>query len=253
MAPEHLAARYVEAVELHAVDSLRELLSAGLDVRQPVQGKSAAQWLLEMYTRSDRFVEFLRVLLQHGAELGDPLLAPVLLDDVVAIEAVLSVTPAYSTHRTSLPCTFTPLRDVTLLHLAAEFGHLAAARALLAAGADPNARAGVDAFGLGGHSPLFHTVNSNANRSAPVMELLLTAGARPDLRIDGLVWGAGFDWETTLFDLTPISYAQCGCLPQMHRDERQITANVQRLLQAAGRPVPPLANVPNRYLRPSSG
>ena len=108
MAPEQLAARYVEAVELHAVDSLRELLSAGLDVRQPVQGKPAAQWLLEMYTRSDRFVEFLRVLLQHGAELGDPLLAPVLLDDVVAIEAVLSVTPAYATHRTSLPCTFTP-------------------------------------------------------------------------------------------------------------------------------------------------
>jgi hypothetical protein len=61
-------------------------------------------------------------------------------------------------------------------------------------------------------------------------------------------WGRGLAWETTCFDLTPVSYAQLGLLPQMHRDERDCDANVAELLRACGRAVPPLDNVPNRYL-----
>jgi hypothetical protein len=38
-----------------------------------------------------------------------------------------------------------------------------------------------------------------------------------------------------------------------HRNEREIYANLQWLLTAAGRPVPPLGNVPNRYFRPQTG
>jgi len=78
---------------------------------------------------------------------------------------------------------------------------------------------------------------------------LLEAGARVDARLAGITWGKGFEWETTCFDVTPISYAQLGLLPQMHRREAEVYANVKRLLQHAGRPVPPLENVPNRYLR----
>ncbi len=37
-------------------------------------------------------------------------------------------------------------------------------------------------------------------------------------------------------------------LPQMQRDERDVAENVATLLRAAGRPVPPQSNVPNRYL-----
>ncbi|MGQ0736828.1 MAG: hypothetical protein ACT4QD_24645 [Acidobacteriota bacterium] len=48
--------------------------------------------------------------------------------------------------------------------------------------------------------------------------------------------------------MTPISYAQAGLLAQMHRDERHVSENVRLLLTSAGRPVPPLPNVPNRYL-----
>ena len=127
------------------------------------------------------------------------------------------------------------------------------ARALLALGADVNDRAEVDANGLGGHTPIFHTVKAHADRSRPVTRLLLDAGAAVDAPVAGLVWGRGFEWETTLFDLTPLSYAQLGTLPQMHRDERQIADTVRLLLTAAGRPVPPLANVPNRYLRERGG
>ena len=94
----------------------------------------------------------------------------------------------------------------------------------------------------------FHTVNSNDNRSAPLLHMVLDAGAKADVRLPGITWGRGFEWETTCFDVTPVSYAQLGLLPQMHRREADIYANVARLLAAAGRAIPPLDNVPNRYL-----
>ena len=52
-------------------------------------------------------------------------------------------------------------------------------------------------------------------------------------------------------DVTPISYAQLGLLPQMHRRDRDVYHNITRLLEASGRKVPPLDNVPNRYLAPN--
>lgn len=82
------------------------------------------------------------------------------------------------------------------------------------------------------------------------MRMLLGAGARTDIRVQGICWGKGFEWETTLFDVTPIAYAQFGLLPQVHRTESDIYANIKLLLEAAGRTVPPLENVPNRYLKP---
>lgn len=104
---------------------------------------------------------------------------------------------------------------------------------------------------MNGHPPLFHTVKSNGNRSEPIMRLLLNAGARTDILLHGITWGNGFEWETTCFDIMPISYAQLGLLPQMHRSDRHIYANVKTLLYAAGSSTPPLDNVPNRYLYPS--
>lgn len=239
---------FLTACELHSVPGLQAALAAGLDPLAPIRGKPPVEWLTEMYTRSDRFPACLRLLLDRGAVLADPALTPVLLDDAAGVEAAVRARPGLLSHRTTLVSAFTPLTGASLLHVAAEFGSRAAAGALVRLGADVDARAAIDEHGLGGHTPLFHTVNSNGNRSAPLMELLLAAGARADVRVAGLTWGAGFDWETTLFDLTPISYAQCGLLPQMHRAERDIAANVLRLLAACGRPQPPLPNIPNRYL-----
>ena len=244
---------FLVAVELHSVERLRTVLDGGLDPRSTVRGKSLTTWLTEMYTRSDGFAGCLRLLLDRGATLDDPLVAPVLLDDADALAAAIAAEPSLLAHRTTLRSAFTPLDGATLLHVAAEYGNLRAARVLVEAGADVNARAAVDTLGLGGQTPLFHTVNSNANRSEPIMQLLLLAGARVDDTVAGLVWGRGFDWETTLFDVTPLSYCQFGLLPQMHRREQDIDANVRRLLAAAGRSLPPLGNVPNRYLEPRVG
>ena len=238
------------AFEIHSVDAIRGILDGGLDANAPVRGKSPIEWLLEMYTRSDRFPLCVRILLDRGARLSDPALGPILLDDVAALIAMVRADASVLTHRTNLVSAFTPLMGASLLHVAAEYGNFDAAKCLIDLGADVEVRAAMDADGFGGHTPLFHTVNSNGNRSMRIMRLLLDAGARPDLRVDGLTWGKGFDWETTFFDLTPISYAQLGLLPQMHPDEREIGENVQLLLAAAGRKVPPLRNVPNRYLRP---
>jgi hypothetical protein len=238
------------AFELHDAPRLQAALDAGLDPCAPLRGRTPLDWLVSMYTRSERFAGCVRLLAGRGAAALDPALAAVLQDDAEALRRALRADPRRLALRVTLPCAFTPLDGAALLHVAAEFGHLEPARALLEAGADVDARAGLDAQGLGGQTALYHVVNAHADRPAPLRALLLHAGARPDARVDGLCWGRGQDWESTWFDLTPIAYAQLGLLPQVHRDERQQAQVVRELLAAAGRSAPPLGNVPNRYLMP---
>jgi hypothetical protein len=240
------------AFELHSVEQIGAALDKGLDPRAPIQGKSPVNWLTEMYSRGDDFPACLRLLLDRGAVLDDPAVAPVLLNDAEALRAAIHANPSRVNHRTSMVSAFTPLVGASLLHVAAEYGHANVARVLIEMGADVNATASLDEYGLNGHTPIFHTVNSNNNRSAAILTLLLNAGAKSDVAVRGITWGKGFDWETTLFDVTPISYAQFGLLPQVHRQERDIYDNIKLLVASAGRTVPPLENVPNRYLKPNT-
>jgi hypothetical protein len=242
----------LSAFDGHDAEAVRAALEAGADACRAIRGKRPVEWLLQEYTRSDRLGDCLRLLFARGAVLEDPALVPVLLDDADAIRAAVRAAPALLEHRTTLPSAFTSLDGVSLLHVAAEYGNLAAARALVEAGADVNAPAAVDRHGLNGHTPVFHTVNSIGNRSEPILRLLLAAGARTDVRLAGITWGQGYPWETTFFDVTPVSYAQAGLFPQVHRKEREIYANIRLLLAAAGRTIPPLENIPNRYLESSS-
>jgi Ankyrin repeat len=240
----------LRAFETHSVTDIQTLLDAGLDPRQRIRGKLAVDSLIEKYTRSDRFPACLRLLLERGAMIGDQRVQAVLLDDGPALEKAIDADPSVLSHRTTMVSTFTPLTGASLLHVAAEYGNANVARVLIARGADVDARADVDDNNLNGHTPIFHTVNSNGNRSAGIMEMLLDAGASSTILLRGITWGAGFEWETTLFDVNPVSYAQFGLLPQMHRDERQIYANISRLLNAPRRSAPAMNNVPNRYLEP---
>jgi len=239
------------AFETHDASRITEILDAGLDARSVIKGRSLVNNLTVMYARSENFPACLRLLLERGAVLDDPKVAAALLDDGDALREALARDPSLIVHRTSMESSFTPLIGASLLHVAAEFGNANAARALLDAGADVDAKADVDKHGLNGHTPIFHTVNSAWNRSAPIMHLLLDAGASPDVRVNGITWGKGMEWETVCFDVTPISYAQMGLLPQFQRQERDIYANISRLLAAARRPVPPFDNVPNKYLKGS--
>lgn len=241
--------RLLSAFDGHNVEAVRAALAAGADARTPIRGKEPIDWLLEEYTRSDRLHECVQLLLEAGAEL-DPLLAAVLVNDADGIRQILTDDPVAVASRVSLRSSFTSLTDATLLHVAAEYGNETAVRTLIEMGADVDAIAGKDEFGTGAHTPIFHTVNSNANRSAPIMRMLVEAGASCDVRVDSIVWGEGFPWETVFFDVTPVSYAQMGLIPQVHRSERDVYENIEYLLRAAGREVPTLTNVPNRYLQP---
>jgi Ankyrin repeat len=234
--------------ESHSTEKIQEALAAGIDVNGLLDDKTPLTLLVEMYLRSPKFSDCVRCLMQAGARCSDIGFRAVLLDDAELLRAELRRNPSLIHHRVDIRCAFTPLLGATLLHVAAEFGLLRAVAALLEAGADVEAKAAVDDYGFNGHTPIFHTVCQHRNHCQPVMRLLLEHGAKADIRLAGITWGKGFDWETTIFDATPVSYAQAGLLPQFQRDERDVYDNIKLLTQASGRSIPEKLNVPNKYL-----
>lgn len=241
-------AELLEAFELHSPDGVRRALAAGASPVAMIKGKRPIDILIEMYLRSSRFAECLQVLLDAGATVGDPLLEAVLLDDDSGLRELLSGSSEVL-HRTLSPlCAYTSCRGVTALHICAEFNSVRCGRALLRGGANVNARADLNRDGVGGQTPIFHAVNSNANYCRPMMEMLVEAGADLDVRIASLLWGESMSWETVVYDVTPISYAQCGLYRQFHRREQDVYSNIDYLFRRRYNRESRFRNVPNRYL-----
>ncbi len=236
------------AFEIHSPSEIRASLSAGASPTELIKGKRPIDSLIESYLRSPRFAECLQVLLDAGASIGDPLLQAVLMDDGPGLRRLLKISPDEIQRKLSPLCAFTSCRGISPLHLCAEFNSLRCAAVLLDAGADVNARADVDKTGLGGQTPIFHAVNSIFNYCRPVMELLVESGADLDIRVRSLLWGEAFDWETVVFDATPLSYAQCGLYKQFHRTESDIYSNIAYLHERRYGIAPAFRNVPNKYL-----
>jgi ankyrin repeat protein len=188
------------------------------------------------------------VLLAAGASIDDSLLKAILLDDAPAVQGLLKTQDL--NRKLRVPSAFTSCDGVTPLHVCAEFNCVGSAQALIAAGADVNAAAEIDAEGIGGQTPIFHAVNSIFNCGRPMMELLADAGADLEVRVQGLVWGPGAPWETLILDVTPISYAQCGLYAQFHRREQDVFANLDYLYRKRTGRALPVRNVPNKYLAP---
>jgi hypothetical protein len=236
------------AFEVHSPEEIKKLLAIGVSPLKLIKGKRPIDCLIEGYLRSSRFAECMRVMLAAGADVGDPLLEALLLEDVPALKTPLAQDQGVLSRTLSLSSAFTRCRDVTALHICAEFNSIGCGKLLIEAGADVNARSRLNGNGLGGQTPIFHAVNSIFNHCRPMMELLVSAGASLDIRVQMLLWGEAMPWETIVFDATPISYAQCGLFRQFHREERDVYNNIAFLMHARGGSVPAERNVPNKYL-----
>ena len=190
----------------------------------------------------------MKAFVDYGLEFEDEILLSVLLDDAESLDLQIIKNPEAISKKYTLRCAYTPLYEASLLHICAEFNHVLCARVLVDHGADINAKAGLDEYGFGGHTPIFHTVNQNSNHSADMLKYLLSKSTDLNINITGFIWGKGYDWETLIPSVNPISYAMMGLLPQMHRNELTISKVICTLLRHAYDIDYIPKNIPNKYL-----
>jgi hypothetical protein len=238
----------INEIEVHSPEGIRECFQNGINPNDYFKEKPLIYELITEYARGPKFKECFKVFVDHGLQFDDKVLLAVFLDDAVALDALLHDNKQLVKSTYSFDCAFTPLYKVSLLHICAEYNHLDCAKMLVKHGADINFKAGVDEYGFGGQTPIFHTVNQHANLCNDVMKYLAAESADLTLTVKGLVWGRGYQWETFIAAVNPISYAMMGLLPQFQRTEKQIYEVVSFLLKASyGIEYHP-ANIPNRYL-----
>jgi ankyrin repeat protein len=247
----HSLKEIVKQIELHSVDGIKECFSQGVNPNEYFRNEPLFYELLSEYTRTPRFKDCVKVFLEYGLKFEDKVLLSVLLDDANLLEKLIKNNPQALLKRYNIRCAYTPLHEVTLLHICAEFNHVSCAMVLVNYGADINARAGLDEYGFGGQTPIFHTVNQNSNNSIDMLNYLLSMPVDLNIIVTGLIWGKGYEWETFIPAVNPISYAMMGLLPQMHRNEVTISKMVSTLLKHSyGIDFIP-ENVPCKYLNNS--
>lgn len=239
----------IEDIESHDVEKIIKCFQNGVDPNDRFRNKPLVDELITNYARGPKFAECFRAFVDYGLEFEDKVLLAVFLNDPVSLDSQLSQNPAALHKKYTLDCAFTPLFEVSLLHICAEYNHLACAKVLVQYGAAVNVKAGTDENGFGGHTPIFHTVNQNENKCIDVLKYLVEQSAALGITVKGLIWGKGYQWETFVPAVNPISYAMMGLLPQFQRTEIRIYEVVNILLKAAyGTDYKP-QNVPNKYLR----
>jgi ankyrin repeat protein len=237
-------------IEVHSVEGIRRYFEEGGNPNEVHSGMPLFTTMVEMYTRTPRFKDCVKVFIEHGLEFEDKALLAVLTDNAVKLEEIVTYDPAMTAQTYRLfNNTYTPLTGGTLLHFCAEYNSLDCAKVLVKFGADINANADLDEYGFGGHTPVFHTVNQNGDNSADMLHFLLENSADLGITVKGLIWGRGYEWETFIPAVNPISYATMGLLPQMHRNPKTIADTVSLLIKHAYRIDYTLPNIPNAYLK----
>jgi len=235
-------------IERHDVDGIKECFKNGVSPNDLFRNEPLIYELTSEYARGPRFKDCVNAFIDHGLKFEGKALLSVLADDPAQLQRLIIDDKQLVSKKYSLRCAYTPLHQATLLHICAEFNHVACAEILFKHGANVNAAAGFDEFRFGGQTPIFHTVNQNNNASAEMMQLLLEKNADLKITVPGLIWGKGYDWETLIPSVNPISYAMMGLLPQMHRNEQTISKTVSLLLKHAYEIDYTSQNVPNKYL-----
>lgn len=234
--------------ETHDAKGIRACFENGVDPNAESNGQPLIYSLIDMYTRGPGFKDCIRAFVDNGVYFEDKILLAALMDDAMTLDQLLTANHEAINNQYSLHCTFTPMLEASLLHICAEYNHLQCAAMLIKHGMDVNVKAGFDANGFGGQTPIFHTVNQDANKSIDVLKFLLSQHADLSITVKGLIWGKGYEWETFIPDVSPVSYAMMGLLRQFQRTETDIYKVVSLLMKAKyGIEYAPV-NIPNKYL-----
>jgi ankyrin repeat protein len=153
---------------------------------------TALDYLISSYARSpQRLSNCIDILLDAGGatKYDAPAVLQLLRGRLDSLAELIDADPALINRRfPDLDCGQTGGRSLllqggTLLHVAAEYGNLAAVALLLDRGADVNARAAVDEAGVGGQTAIFHAVTQFDDGGLPVTELLVERGADLEVRV----------------------------------------------------------------------
>jgi ankyrin repeat protein len=122
------------------------------------------------------------------------------------------------------------LQGATLLHVAAEYGNMEAAKLLLERGADVNGVAAVNEGGVGGQTPIFHSVTQFFDGGLSMTQFLVERGADLSLRVR---LPGHYERPGEVVECTPLGYAMR--FPgEEHKTPRNKTVEFLRERGAAG-------------------
>src|SRR6266849_10664660 len=164
----------------------------GYEISGPPSPGTALDYLIAGYARSvERLSACIDLLLQAGGatKYDAPAVLKLLRGRLDDLAELINADPALVNMRFSeLDCGMSGGRSLTLqggtlLHVAAEYGNLAALALLLDRGGDVNARATVDDAGVGGQTAIFHAVTQFDDGGLPVTQLLVERGADLAVRV----------------------------------------------------------------------
>ena len=174
---------------------------------------TALDYLIAGYARSvERLSACIDILLEAGGatKYDVPAVLKLLRGRLDDLAELIDADPALvNRHFSELDCGMSGGRSLTLqggtlLHVAAEYGSLAALALLLDRGADVNARATVDDAGAGGQTAIFHAVTQFDDDGLLATQLLIERGA--DLTVRAKLPG---DYERSgeIVECTALGYA----------------------------------------------
>ncbi len=185
----------------------------GYEISGHLYPGTALDYLIAGYVRGlERLSACINVLLEAGGETkyGTPAVLALLRGRLDDLTELIDAEPGLVQQRfQELDCGQTGgrsllLRGGTLLHVAAEYGNVAAVALLLDRGAGVNAPATIDESGIGGQTAIFHAVTQFDDGGLPVTRLLVERGADLTVRVK---LPGDYERPSEIVECTPLGYA----------------------------------------------